>query len=223
MNSVFAVSGVSDIHISHNAAQFISCNFYHMCFVIGIQHVTTMPYYPQSSHAQRFNRNLCAALTAYNHHDHCHWDENLGWLQFALNSIHHNSHTHTPFGLIFSFTPKSPLSAMCSINDLLPNNPNSHFTHNPSNITHRNLQLAHDQIHKYCDHHSRSPPFLAESHIWVHNYPLTNAAQNISDKLWTRYKRPFTTAEFTLPVLVWLTDPNGGRNVHAHISQLKKV
>ncbi|MDR0585899.1 MAG: hypothetical protein LBG26_01535 [Treponema sp.] len=46
------------------------------------RHVTTKPYYPQPSHAERFNRNLRPALIAYHHQNHSRWDENLSWLQF---------------------------------------------------------------------------------------------------------------------------------------------
>jgi hypothetical protein len=110
-NSIFAVFLVPDF-VSNNMAQFTSRNFRHMCFARVIGHVTTSPYYSQPSHAERFNRNLRAALIAYHHPDNSRWDENLGWLQFASNSAHHDSHKHTPFGLTFSFTPNSPLSAL---------------------------------------------------------------------------------------------------------------
>jgi hypothetical protein len=73
-----------------------------MRFARSIQHVTTTPYYPQPSHAQRFSRNLRAALIAYHHLDHSRWDENLAWLQFAFSTARHDAHKDSP--------PNSPLS-----------------------------------------------------------------------------------------------------------------
>jgi hypothetical protein len=94
-----------------------------MCFSRRIRHITTTPYYPQPSHADMFNRNLNAALIAYHHQDHSRWDENLLWLLFAFNSARHDSHRSTPLQLIFTYTPNSVLSALWSIKDLLPDNP----------------------------------------------------------------------------------------------------
>jgi transposase InsO family protein len=223
LNLIFATFGVPDILVSDNAAQFTSRNFRHMCFARGIRHVTTAPYYPQPSHAERFNRNLRASLIAYHHQDHSRCYENLGWLQFAFNSAHHDSHKDTPFGLIFAFTPNSPLSALWSIKDLLPDNPDSNSIRDRWNAARRNLRLAHDRVHKCYDRNRRPPPFQVGSRVWLRNYPLSNAAQNISAKLCPRYKGPFTIAEFTSPVSVRLTDPAGGRSVRAHVSQLKKA
>jgi hypothetical protein len=94
LNSIFATFGLPEILVSDNATQFTSRNFRRFCFARGIRHVTTTPYYPHLSHAERFNRNLRAALIAYHHQDHSQWDENLTWLQFAFNSAHHDSQSH---------------------------------------------------------------------------------------------------------------------------------
>jgi transposase InsO family protein len=72
---VFVTFGIPEILVSDNATQFTSRNFRRMCFARGIRHATTTPSYPQPSHAERFNRNLRAALITYHHLDHSHWDE----------------------------------------------------------------------------------------------------------------------------------------------------
>jgi transposase InsO family protein len=111
--------------VSDNATEFTSRNFRRVCFVTGIRHVTTTPYYPQPSHAERFNRNLRAALIAYHHFDHSRRDENLNWLEFAFNTARHEAHKVSPFRLMMSFVPNSPLSNLRSIKDLLPNDPDT--------------------------------------------------------------------------------------------------
>jgi hypothetical protein len=92
LDFVFATFGIPEVLVFDNATQFTARNFRRMCFARGIQHVTTTPYYPQPSHAEHFNRNLCAALIAYHHLDHSRWDENLTWLQFAFNTACHEAH-----------------------------------------------------------------------------------------------------------------------------------
>ena len=83
---IFSTFSVPAVIVSDNARCFTSREFRRFCFNLGVKHVTTSPYYPQPSHAERFNRNLRAALIAYHSHDHTIWDSQLHWLQLAFNS-----------------------------------------------------------------------------------------------------------------------------------------
>jgi hypothetical protein len=65
---IFGQYGVPEANISDNAAVFRSKIFKDCCFMWGVKHITTSPYYPQPSLVERFNRNLKAALVAF-HHD----------------------------------------------------------------------------------------------------------------------------------------------------------
>jgi transposase InsO family protein len=56
---------VPEVIMSENAPYFPSREFRQFCFELGIEHITTSPYYPQPSDAERFNRNLRVALIAY--------------------------------------------------------------------------------------------------------------------------------------------------------------
>jgi transposase InsO family protein len=60
----FSSFSVPEVIVSDNAQCYTSRNFRNFCFGSGIRHVTTSPYYPQPSHAERFNKNLRAALIA---------------------------------------------------------------------------------------------------------------------------------------------------------------
>jgi transposase InsO family protein len=146
LNSSFAVFGIPEILVSDNAAQFTSRQFRRICFARGIRHVTTTPYYPQPSHAERFNRNLRAALIAYHHRDHSRWDENLSWLQFAFNSARHDLHKASPFSLMFAFTPNSPLSNLWSIKDLLPDVCDTDSIRQRWDSARRNVRRAHEVV-----------------------------------------------------------------------------
>jgi hypothetical protein len=85
-----------------------------------VKHVTTSPYYPQPSHAERFNRTLRAALIAFHSGAHATWDHNLTWLQLAFNTAEHESTKAAPFGVMFPFRVGSPLTNLWKVNDLLP-------------------------------------------------------------------------------------------------------
>jgi len=62
---IFSSFSVPEILVLDNAQCFTSREFRQFCFELGVKHVTTSPYYPQPSHAKRFNRNLGAAFIAY--------------------------------------------------------------------------------------------------------------------------------------------------------------
>jgi hypothetical protein len=84
---IFSSFSVPEITVSDNAQCFVSKEFRQFCFGLEIQHVTTTPYYPQPSLAERFNRNLPSALIAYHAKSQNTWDVNLDWLQIAFNLL----------------------------------------------------------------------------------------------------------------------------------------
>jgi transposase InsO family protein len=57
LKSIFSTFGVCRHLVSDNGSQFISREFRHFVFGLDIHHFTTTPYYPNPSHAERFNRN----------------------------------------------------------------------------------------------------------------------------------------------------------------------
>ena len=67
---IFASFSVPETIVSENAQCFTSHEFKQFCFEMGIKYVTTLPYYPQPSHAERSNKNLRAALIAYHSDAH---------------------------------------------------------------------------------------------------------------------------------------------------------
>ena len=221
LNSIFAVFGVPEVLVSDNAAQFTSREFRRMCFARGIRHVTTTPYYPQPSHAERFNRNLRAALIAYHHRDHSRWDENLSWLQFAFNSARHDSHKVSPYSLMFTFTPNSPLSNLWSLKDLLPDHCDANSIRERWDAARRNLRLAHEVVRTRYDSTRKPVPFRTGDLVWLRNFPVSKAERKLSAKLSPRYRGPFRIAEFTTPVSVRLVDELGRPKARAHVSQLK--
>nr|CAD7424997.1 unnamed protein product [Timema monikensis] len=78
-------------------------------------HITTSPYYPNPSQAERFHRNLKNALIAYHHTNNRNWDTNLTWLQLAFSTAEHASHGRTPFELLLGYEPLQPINLQWEI------------------------------------------------------------------------------------------------------------
>lgn len=119
LSRIFTNFGLVKIIVSDNGSQFSSVAFKKFCFNRGINHVLQTPYYPKSSQAERSNRNLKAALIAFNVTSQNRWDETLACLPLALNLAKHESSKFTPFELMFKFRPNCPLSNVWRIQELL--------------------------------------------------------------------------------------------------------
>jgi len=98
-----------DTLVTDNATVFRSKQVKDLCFRWGVSHITTTPYYPQGSLAERVNRNLKSALKIFHHESQNTWDEYLPWLAFAFNSALHESTKTTPDLLFLGREIKTPL------------------------------------------------------------------------------------------------------------------
>jgi transposase InsO family protein len=59
---LFSSFPVPEVLVSDNGRCFIVREFKQFCSELGIKYVATSTYYPQPSHAERFNRNILADL-----------------------------------------------------------------------------------------------------------------------------------------------------------------
>ena len=84
--SFFPMYGTPKYLVSDNARVFCCRKFRDLCFRWGIEHLTTSPYYPQASLAERVNRNLKAALKIFHHSSQKGWDVDLPCLSTAFNT-----------------------------------------------------------------------------------------------------------------------------------------
>jgi transposase InsO family protein len=220
-NQIFQHFGIPSNLVSDNGPQFMSAEFRRMCFAHGIRHVTTSPYYPQPSHAERFNRNLRSALIAYHANQQNCWDQNLRWLQLAFNTALHESHKAVPFEVLFGFSPVLPLANLWRIEDLLPNSPDR-TTGGRWREARKNLLRAHESVRVRYNKGRVPNPFKVGDWVYCQSHPVSSAVDRRSAKLCFRWSGPHRILDLLSPVTVKLSDPGGGVGVvRAHISKLK--
>jgi transposase InsO family protein len=92
----FPAYGTPTSVVTDNARIFCCKHFREMCFRWGLTHITTTPYYPQASLAERVNHNLKSALKIFHHESQSEWDTVLPWLGLAFNTAVHDSTKCTP-------------------------------------------------------------------------------------------------------------------------------
>jgi len=87
----FPAYGTQKSIVTDNAKVFRCKQFRDLFFRWGIEHLTTTPYYPQVSLAERVNRNLKSAFKIFHHESQNEWDEDLPWVSLAFNTAVHKS------------------------------------------------------------------------------------------------------------------------------------
>jgi transposase InsO family protein len=197
---------------------FVSREFKQFCFGLGIKHVTTTPYYPQPSHAERFNRNLRSALIAYYSQSQTSWDEGLMFLQLVFNTAKHKSTRTTPFEVMFPFRAGSPLLHDWGIQELLPDNCTKASILKRWADVRKSLFQSHQRIAQNYNKGRIPQPFKVGDMVFIKNHPLSDASRNIAGKLSPRWRGPFSLQSFLTPVTARLVNSTTGEYVaRAHL------
>lgn len=222
LGDIFAVFGAPKQMVSDNAPGFTSRRFKAFCFGNGIHHITTTPYHPQPSFAERVNRNLKAALTIYHERSQTRWDQSLGWLAFAFNTAVHEAHKTTPARLMFTFPVNSPLSNLWSINDLLPEDCEPDTIRRNWEAARKNIRLAHQRERRHYNKGRRPFSVKVGDTVYLKNFwGQSSARDKVTAKMLPRFVGPFRVVEVRSPVNILIQDCKSGKEVRAHVSQLR--
>jgi hypothetical protein len=187
-----------------------------------VKHVHTSPYYHQPSHAERFNKNLRAALIAYHRDAHATWDQQLPWLQLAFHTAEHEATKSAPFVVMFPFRSGSPLLNRWKIHERLPEKCNKRILQQRWATVRQNLCKSRDTRARRYNQNRVPHPFKIGDLLYYKNHSISHAGKQIAAKLMLRYKGPFKFDRFLTPVTARLVDPATGRVVtKVHVSLLK--
>jgi len=219
---IFYSFSVPEILVSVNTQCFTSKEFQQFCFELGVDHVTTSPYYPEPSHAEWFNRNLQAALIAYHSGAHATWDQNLTRLQLAFNTAEHESTKAVLFLVIFPFRMGSPLINQWKINELVPERFNRRALKHKWMAVKQNLLRSQASMGLRYNRNRVPQPFNAGDLVYYRNHPISHAGSQITAKILHRWEGSFRVCSFSTPVTVRLVDSAAENFVtRAQVSLLK--
>jgi hypothetical protein len=189
----------------------VSClvNLGSFCFSLGIQHITTTPYYRNPSPAERFNCNLRAALTAHHADSQTKWDEDLPWLQVAFNIATHEATSMTPFEVIFPFRGKTPLANRWKNQDL-PNTCSPLGVRRSWDNVRKHLHYSRRRTERKYNSGRKLCTLKVNDLVWFQTHPLSRASARITAKVSPRWHGLFRMGRFITPVTVELVHPNTG-------------
>ena len=217
----FPAYGTPKYIVTDNARVFCSRKFTDLCFRWGTDHITTTPYYPQASLAERVNRNLKSALKIFHHESKPSWDEDVPLLSMAFNTAVHESTQCSPDKLFLGREFKCPLIARW---DLSPEKTCANERENQLfwAQAYRNLRRAKEKVARRYDLKRKPHPYQVGDTVVYRLNLIRSKGQNISAKLLLRCSKPLIIAKFVKPNVVLLAIPDTGVIVRrAHVSQLK--
>jgi len=217
----FPAYGTPNTLVTDNATVFRSKEVKDLCFRWGVSHITTTPYYPQGSLAERVNHNLKSALKIFHHESQNTWDEDLPWLAFAFNSALHESTRTTPDLLFLGREIKTPLETRRDLSSM-DGNAKSVASQSFWAQAYQNLRSARKRVAQRFNK-GRSPhQFRVGDTVMYRKHLVSSKSKNVTGKIMLRWSEPLVIAKIVNSNNVSLANPNTGVIVRkAHVSQLK--
>ena len=216
----FPMYGTPKYVVSDNARVFCCRQFRDLCFRWGIQHLTTSPYYPQASLAERVNRNLKAALKIFHHSSQSRWDEDLPWLSTAFNTAKHESTQATPDCLFLGREMRCPLAVRWDLSPIYSGRVNS-IDRSFWSSAYEKLKQANKRVARRYNQGRIANKFRVGDVVRYRLHPISSKVRGVSAKLMLRWSEPCIILEEVRPNVVLLGRPDTGIVRRAHASQLK--
>lgn len=121
LKHVFHIYGVPETLLSDNGSQFKANDFNAFLTSLGITHVYTALYSPQSNASERVNRSIIAGIRSFLKKDHTLWDQNLSFISCSLRNTVHQAIQCSPYKALFGLdmvTHGSSYKLLRSLNSL---------------------------------------------------------------------------------------------------------
>jgi hypothetical protein len=217
----FPAYGTPASVVTDNAKVFRSKQMKDLCFRWGISHITATPYYPQSSLAERVNRNLKSALKIFHHESQVTWDGVLPCLSLAFNTAVDESTQCTPDKLFLGRELKSPLEVRWDLTQVDEQSAGESTTLFWAQA-YANLRRARNKVAKRYDR-GRKPHEYRVGDIVMYKMRLASSKANkVTAKLLLRWSKPVVIAKIVRPSVMLLASPETGVIIRRdHVKKLK--
>lgn len=186
---IFFTYGVPRCIVSDNGVQFKSSDFNAWLTSLGVKHIYTALYSPQSNASERVNRSLIAGIRAFLSDNHTEWDLHIYSISCALRNAYHQSIGCSPYFALYGFD----MATHGKHYDLLKN---FHLLGESVNILGRTDQLnlirkeikaniakAYDQNERQYNLRTREISFKVGQEVFRRNFSQSNFSKQLNAKL----------------------------------------
>ena len=228
---VFLIFGVPQSIICDNGSQFISKEFTNFVNSYKIQKVYyNAKCHPQHNPAERVNRTILSAISAYLHDNHRLWDVNLPKIAQAIRLAPHEATGKSPSFLVFGRLVPTSGNFYGSIHSDVERPPDISTPEEYAKDIEKlaavypqvweRLKQAHKKAAHYYNLRRRDITYKEGDKVWKRNTILSNAAEFVSSKLAPKYV-PCTILRKVGSLVYRLADADGQDIGNWHVKDFK--
>ncbi|GFX48509.1 retrovirus-related Pol polyprotein from transposon 412 [Trichonephila clavipes] len=156
--------------MSDDGPQFISDIFENLSERLGIRHVKTVVYRPQSSRTERVNRDLVQMIANYVNEQHDTWDQILREFAYAIRTAVNETTGKTPAELFLGRKLITPFQKLVMVSD------GTEFAVGDIEIlfeeARQNTETKHEKWKKYYNRRRREVQIKVNDWVLVATHPL---------------------------------------------------
>lgn len=189
LEHIFHIYGVPEYLVSDNGSQFRANDFNAFLTSLGVRHVYTALYSPQSNASERVNRSIISAIRSYLKQDHRQWDENISAISCALRNSVHQAIKHSPYFATFGFNMITHGDSYQLLRNVQLLDEPMVQLRREDQLTlirkelRRNISQAYDTNRRQYNLRSRPISYTVGQAVFRRNFAQSNAARSFNAKL----------------------------------------
>ncbi|GFX84484.1 retrovirus-related Pol polyprotein from transposon 17.6 [Trichonephila clavipes] len=189
MNS-FLNFGAPKKLISDNGPQFISDIFENLSERLGIRHVKTVAYRPQTNRTERVNRDLVQMIANYVNEQHDTWGQFLREFAYAIRTAANETTGKNPVELFLGRKLITPFQKVVMVSD------GTEFAvgdiERLFEEARRNTETKQEKWKKYYNRRRRDVQIKVNDWVLVATHPLSSATRKVVAKFKPKFEGPYT-------------------------------
>lgn len=223
-DEVFSRYGVCDELVTDQGTQMTSRQFQEFLNEIGIRHLKTSVYHPQSDMVERTNRTFLNMIRSYMNEAMDNWDEHLQSLAFAYRTALHEGIGVSPFEAIHGWKARLPVDVYYANMTNCEKVSKSELFNRMVSIRKQIRKVAIVQSRKRAENYDKSkkvkpPRQMKEGDLIYWRRPISK--KGVSPKLQKRWTGPLRVSQRLSDVNYRISDAQGNMVV-VHINNIKR-
>ena len=188
-DQIFFAYGVPQTIVSDNGPQFKAVEFNAWLTSLGIRHIYTAVYSPQSNASERVNRSLVAGIRAFLEGNHAEWDAHIHAISCALRNATHQSIGCSPYHALYGFDMMTHGTQYELLHKLGMLNESENVLHRDDQLKllrkrlRDNIAVAHEQQAKQYNLRTRDISYKDGQEVFRRNFAQSNFAKQFNAKL----------------------------------------